>query len=31
MEHILIIDDDPDIGNLLEEALTARGYAVSRA
>ncbi len=31
MEHILIIDDDPDIGNLLEEALTGRGYAVSRA
>ena len=31
MEHILIIDDDPDIGNLLEESLTARGYAVSRA
>ena len=31
MKHILVIDDDPDIGNLLEEALTANGYLVSRA
>ncbi len=31
MKHILIIDDDPHIGNVLEEALTAEGYGVSRA
>lgn len=31
MKHILIIDDDPHIGNVLEEALTAEGYVVSRA
>ncbi|MBR3418310.1 MAG: response regulator transcription factor [Oscillospiraceae bacterium] len=31
MAHILVIDDDADIGNLLEETLTAQGYAVSRA
>ncbi len=31
MKHILVIDDDTDIGNMLEEALTAQGYAVSRA
>lgn len=26
MAHILVIDDDADIGNLLEETLTAQGY-----
>lgn len=31
MRHILVIDDDTDIGSMLEEALTAQGYAVSRA
>lgn len=31
MQHILIIDDDVHIGNLLEEALSAEGYGVSRA
>ena len=31
MKHILIIEDDPHIGSLLEEALTRESYAVSRA
>lgn len=31
MKHILIIEDDPSIGNLLEEALLREGYRVSRA
>ena len=31
MKHILIIEDDPHIGSLLEEALTQEGYAISRA
>lgn len=31
MAHIMVIDDDIDIGNLLETALTAQGYTVSRA
>lgn len=31
MPHILIVDDDIHIGNMLEEALTGEGYAVSRA
>ena len=31
MKHILIIEDDPHIGSLLEEALTREGYTVSRA
>lgn len=31
MKQILVIDDDIYIGNLLEEALTREGYAVSRA
>lgn len=31
MPHILIIDDDLHIGNLLEETLTAEGYSVSRS
>ena len=31
MATILIVDDDPSIGNLLEEALTKEGYAVLRA
>lgn len=31
MAHIMVIDDDKDIGNLLETALTAQGYAVSHA
>ena len=30
MRHILIIDDDLHIGNLLEEALTQAGYQTSR-
>lgn len=30
MAHIMVIDDDIDIGNLLETALTAQGYTVSR-
>ena len=31
MATILVTDDDPDIGNLLEEALTKAGYTVLRA
>lgn len=31
MKHILIIDDDIHIGNMLEEVLTKEGYRVSRA
>jgi DNA-binding response OmpR family regulator len=31
LKHILIIDDDIHIGNMLEDALTKEGYAVSRA
>lgn len=31
MRKILVVDDDMDIGNLLEELLTAAGYQVSRA
>lgn len=31
MKHILIIDDDIHIGNMLEEILTKEGYRVSRA
>lgn len=31
MKHILIIDDDMHIGNMLEETLTREGYRVSRA
>ena len=31
MKQILIIDDDVNIGNMLEELLTAEGYGVSRA
>ena len=31
MATILVIDDDPDIGNLLEEALTRNAYRVMRA
>lgn len=31
MKHILIIDDDIHIGNMLEELLTGEGYRVSRA
>ena len=31
MKHILVIDDDIHIGNLLEEALTREGYGVLRA
>ena len=31
MKHILIVDDDVHIGNLLETALTQEGYRVSRA
>ena len=31
MKQILIIDDDVNIGNMLEEALTKNGYKVSRA
>lgn len=31
MKHILIVDDDIYIGNLLQEALTREGYRVSRA
>lgn len=31
MKHILIIDDDIYIGNMLEEALAKEGYGVSRA
>ena len=31
MHHILIVDDDIYIGNMLEEILTKEGYSVSRA
>lgn len=31
MKHILVIDDDISIGNLLQEALESEGYRVSRA
>ena len=31
MKHILIVDDDVHIGNLLEEALGQEGYSTSRA
>lgn len=31
MKHILIIDDDLHIGNVLEETLTGEGYRVTRA
>ena len=31
MKNILIIDDDLDIGNVLEEILKKEGYSVSRA
>lgn len=31
MPHILIIDDDIHIGNMLEEVLRSRGFLVSRA
>lgn len=31
MKHLLIIDDDIHIGNMLEEVLTKEGYRVSRA
>lgn len=31
MKHILIIDDDLHIGNMLEEALSKEGYQISRA
>ena len=31
MKHILVIDDDIHIGNLLQEALEGEGYRVSRA
>ena len=31
MQRILIVDDDENIGNLLEEVLTKEGYAVSRS
>lgn len=31
MAHILIIDDDIHIGNMLEEILVSKGYSVSRA
>ena len=31
MKRILVVDDDQHIGNLLEEALAAEGYGVSRA
>ena len=31
MKHILIIDDDVHIGNMLYEVLTSEGYKVSRA
>ena len=30
-EHIMVIDDDIHIGNMLEEALSRDGYKVSRA
>lgn len=31
MKKILIVDDDPSIGNLLQEALTGAGYCTMRA
>ena len=31
MKHILIVDDDPYIGDMLTEVLTREGYRVSRA
>ena len=31
MKHILIVDDDVHIGNLLQEVLEKQGYAVRRA
>ena len=31
MKHILIIDDDVHIGDMLTEVLTLEGYAVLRA
>lgn len=31
MKHILIVDDDPHIGNVLEEVLIKAGYGVLRA
>ncbi len=31
MAAILVVDDDPNIGNLLEELLSKEGYSVSRA
>ena len=31
MANILIVDDDLNIGNLLEEVLARNGYSVSRA
>ena len=31
MKHILIVEDDVPIGNLVEEALTGAGYRVTRA
>ena len=31
MSHILVVDDDICIGNLLQEALESEGYRVSRA
>ncbi|MDO5401737.1 MAG: response regulator transcription factor [Eubacteriales bacterium] len=31
MKRIFVIDDDPDIGNLLQEVLIRAGYAVTRA
>lgn len=31
MKHVLVIDDDIHIGNLLQEALEGEGYRVSRA
>ena len=31
MKHILIIDDDIHIGNIIEEALIKEDYQVSRA
>ena len=31
MKKILIVDDDPSIGNLLQETLTGAGYCAMRA
>ena len=31
MKHILVVDDDVSIGDLLQEVLTQGGYRVSRA